>query len=79
MPERVADAIRRGRKCNQDVMYGIDYFTFKDIQIEKVRLQLGIVPKDVNLESPGVWDPDGITDFQRSIGNVKYQPPNKKL
>lgn len=79
MPERVADAIRRGRECNKDVMYGIDYFNYKDIQIEKVRLQLGIVPKDVNLESPGVWHPDGITDFQRSIGVTKYQPMKKEI
>lgn len=74
MPERVADAIRRGRICNQDVMYGIDYFKFKDRKIEDVRLEMGIVPKDKEIESPGVWDPKGITDFQRSIGIIKYQP-----
>ena len=74
MPERVADAIRRGRICNQDVMYGIDYFKFKDKKIEDVRLELGIVPKDAEIDSPGVWDPKGITDFQRSIGIIKYQP-----
>lgn len=74
MPERVADAIRRGRICNQDVMYGIDYFKYKDKKIEDVRLEMDIVPKDTEIDSPGVWDPKGITDFQRSIGITKYQP-----
>ena len=74
MPERVADAIRRGRICNKDVMYGIDYFKYKDMAIETVREELGIVEKDSNLYSPGVWHPEGITDYQRSIGNIKYQP-----
>ena len=74
MPERVADAIRRGRICDRDVMYGIDYFKYKDIAIETVRNKLGIVEKSINISSPGVWHPDGITDYQRSIGNTQYQP-----
>jgi hypothetical protein len=75
MPERVADAIRRGRECNRDVMYGIDYFKYKDMDIENVRIKLGIVPKDNSIDSPGVWDALGITDYQRSIGDPTYQPP----
>lgn len=75
MPERVADAIRRGRICNQDVMYGIDYFKYKNESVENVRSLLNIVPKDSDLESPGVWDPQGITDYQREHGDVRYQPP----
>ena len=75
MPERVADAIRRGRICNRDVMYGIDYFKYKDIPIEEVRNQLNIVKKDEELDSPGVWHPNGITTYQREHGNKKYQPP----
>ena len=78
MPERVADAIRRGRICNRDVMYGIDYFEYKDLQIDEVREQLGIVNKDADIDSPGVWDPDGITSYQREHGNALYQPPPKK-
>ena len=77
MPERLADAIRRGRLCNQDVMYGVDYFQYKDLPIEVVRKELNIVEKDVNLNSPGVWHYLGITDYQRSIGDVRYQPPIK--
>ena len=78
MPERVADAIRRGRICNRDVMYGIDYFEYKDFQIDEVREQLGIVNKDADIDSPGVWDPDGITSYQREHGNALYQPLMKQ-
>ena len=78
MPERIADAIRRGRICNRDVMYGIDYFKYKDIEIEQVRLQLGIECKDDGINSPGVWHPDGITSYQRDHGNPLYQPPLSK-
>ena len=74
MPERLADAIRRGRICNKDVMYGVDYFKFKDNNIEEVRSILNIIPKDKSLSSPGVWHPDGITTYQREHGNSKYQP-----
>jgi hypothetical protein len=74
MPERVADAIRRGRMCNKDVMYGIDYFEYKDLQIESVREKLNIAPKDNQIDSPGVWNSKGITTFQRKQGDPKYQP-----
>ena len=77
MPERLADAIRRGRTCNIDVMYGIDYFKFKDQNIEEVRNILNVVPKDNIVNSPGVWHPDGITNYQREHGNSMYQPPLK--
>lgn len=75
MPERVADAIRRGRICNLDVMYGVDYFDYKDMPIDEVRKSLGIVPKSKELDSPGIWHPDGITSYQREHGNSMYQPP----
>ena len=74
MPERLADAIRRGRICNRDVMYGIDYFDYKDMLIDEVRLDLGIVPKANDILSPGVWDPNGITNHQRAAGDPRYQP-----
>ena len=75
MPERVADAIRRGRICNQDVMYGIDYFAYKDLPIDEVRSKLNIVKKAQDLDSPGVWHPNGITSYQRDHGDKQYQPP----
>ena len=45
-------------------MYGIDYFDYKDVQIETVRKILNIVSKDNDINSPGVWHPEGITTFQ---------------
>ena len=76
MPERVADAIRRGRICNRDVMYGIDYFKYKNMNIDDVRTQLRIVSKDQDIDSPGVWHRDGITSYQRKHGNIRFQPPS---
>ena len=74
MPERLADAIRRGRICNRDVMYGIDYFDYKDLPIDEVRELMNIPVKDTKLVSPGVWHPEGITSYQREHGNPKFQP-----
>ena len=74
MPERLADSIRRGRTCNRDVMYGIDYFEYKDLPINDVRELMNIPAKDKSLDSPGVWHPEGITAYQREHGNPKYQP-----
>ena len=74
MPERVADAIRRGRECNRDVMYGIDYFQYKNHPIDEVQKTLNIVPKDPEIKSPGVWHPNGITSYQREHGDPRYQP-----
>ena len=74
MPERVADAIRRGRECNRDVMYGIDYFQYKDYPVAEAQKALNIVPKDPEIESPGVWHPKGITSYQRKHGDPQYQP-----
>ena len=79
MPERVADAIRRGRTCNQDVMYGIDYFQYSNYPINEVRRLLNIIPKDPEIESPGVWHPDGITLYQREHGDYRYQPKTEPL
>ena len=59
MPERVADAYVAGEICNLDVMYGIDYFDYKDMPIDDVRQKLGIVAKANDIDSPGVWHPDG--------------------
>ena len=56
-------------------MYGIDYFEYKNMPIDDVRQRLGIAPKDNDINSPGVWHPDGITSYQREHGNALYQPP----
>ena len=61
-----------------DVMYGIDYFDYKDMPIDDVRQKLGIIAKASDIDSPGVWDPDGITSYQREYGNALYQPQLEK-
>jgi hypothetical protein len=56
-------------------MYGVDYFDYKNIPIDEVRQKLGIVPKSKDISSPGVWDKNGISSFQRENGDSRYQPP----
>ena len=78
MPTRLADAIIRGRKCNRDVMYDIDYFSMKDLPLGQVKELLGIPPKSpeaIQAGSVGIMDPKGITSFQREHGDHNYQPP----
>lgn len=78
MPERLADALRRGRICNRDVMYGVDYFDYVNLPLDEARRQLGIAPKDdeaAEMGSVGVHDPGGITAYQREHGDVRFQPP----
>jgi len=78
MPVRLADAIIRGRKCNRDVMYGIDYFSMKDLPLGQVKELLGILPKSadaIQAGSVGIMDPQGITSYQREHGDRNYQPP----
>ena len=77
-PERLADALRRGRICNRDVMTGVDYFEYVDLPIDEARARLNIVPKDeeaVAAGSIGPWHPAGITEYQREAGDRRFQPP----
>lgn len=39
---RMADALRRGRACNVDVMGGIDHFALAPLPLDEVRAQLGV-------------------------------------
>ena len=78
MPVRLADAIIRGRKCNRDVMYDIDYFSMKDLPLGQVQELLGIPPKSpeaIQAGSVGIMHPEGITSYQREHGDHNYQPP----
>jgi len=77
MPLRLADAMHRGRICGRDVMYGVDYFDYVKLPIAEAREALSIVPKSeeaVAAGSVGVWDPGGITAFQREHGDPRFQP-----
>ena len=78
VPTRLADALRRGRLCDRDVMTGVDYFEYLDLPLAEAREKLGIVPKSddaIAAGSCGVNDPDGISDYQREHGDPRFQPP----
>ena len=45
---RWADAFRRGRECNADVMGGIDHFALAPLPLDEVQAQLNVVPKGVD-------------------------------
>jgi ubiquinone biosynthesis protein Coq4 len=74
MDVRLADAIRRGKVVCEG--YGVDLFTvdfhsLTDRPIEDVRELLGIPPKSdaaIAAGSPGVFDPAGMSEFQRAAG-----------
>jgi hypothetical protein len=55
--ERMADAIRRGKACNTDLL-AVDFFRVADGPIEKVRAEFGIPAKS---EAVSRWDPDGVS------------------
>ncbi len=78
MPLRLADALRRGRLCNRDVIYGLDYFDYVTMPLADARDALGVVPKSdeaLRAGSVGVGDSGGITAYQREHGDVRFQPP----
>jgi hypothetical protein len=53
-PERVADALRRGRECTFDAYHPFDFFTVADEPLEELRRHWNFVPKLVS-DSP-TWD-----------------------
>ena len=53
-PERVADALRRGRECKFDTYHKFDFFTVASEPIEALRDRWNFVPKAVS-DSPS-WD-----------------------
>lgn len=78
MCTRLADALRRGRLVDRDLVGGVDYFELVDLPIEEARARLGIVPKSdaaVAAGSAGVFEPAGISDYQREHGDPRHQPP----
>jgi hypothetical protein len=43
--ERVVDALQRGRKCNVDLIEGMNFFEYADRPLEALRIEWNIVPK----------------------------------
>ena len=50
-PQRVADALRRGRECTRDLFVDLDFFDYADQSLAQLRQRWNIVPKAVD-ESP---------------------------
>ena len=74
MDIRLADAIRRGKVIaehyGQDLLE-VDYHELAEWPVDDVRSMLGVPPKSADaiaVGSPGVFDPGGISDFQRAAG-----------
>ena len=63
VPERFADAIRRGLLMNLDVIGGVDWFQYADTPIEDVRQQLNVPPKGADAIAAGslsALDPNAV-------------------
>jgi hypothetical protein len=70
MPERIADAMRRGACCNGSIDFlGLDWFDLADRQLDDLRVEFGIGRKRVGLHSPGPFEPGGLTASQWSAGH----------
>ncbi len=69
MPERVADAMRRGALVHGSVDFlGIDWFDHAARPLDELRNEFGIVAKAPDIASPGPFDPGGMTPFQLAAG-----------
>jgi hypothetical protein len=65
MPQRVADAMRRGALCNGSIDFlAIDWFEVADHPISELRDHFGIVDKSSQFASPGPFSPGGMTEYQ---------------
>ncbi len=74
MDVRLADAIRRGKVVAEHLgkdLFKVDYHALAELPVEEVRRRLNIPPKSdaaIAAGSPGLFDPEGISEFQRAAG-----------
>lgn len=72
MPERLADALRRGALGTGSVDYiALDYFSLAERRLDELRAEFGIVPKSeraVAAGSRGPFEPGGISESQIAAG-----------
>jgi hypothetical protein len=73
MAARLADAMYRGARCGRDLL-AVDWFAYADLEVEHVRVELGIPVKWERIaparrsHSPGPWEPGGISPYQLDSG-----------
>jgi hypothetical protein len=80
MAIRVADAMRRGALCRDQVRctdsidyLGVDWFELAHLPVEEVRERFSVspkVPEAVSVGSVGLWEPGGISEFQVKAGRA---------
>lgn len=72
MPDRFADALRRGALCHGSTDFlAVDFWSLADRPVTEVREDFGIVAKSdaaVAAGSPGPWSAGGISPFQLNAG-----------
>ena len=71
MPERIADAMRRGALCRGSIDFlRLDWFELAHRQLADLREEFGIVPKRSDIRSPGPFNPGGMTSSQWDGGHA---------
>lgn len=72
MPERLADAFRRGALTDgSNDFLATNFWELTDRPVEEVREHFGVVPKSelaLDAGSLSPWDPDGMSIFQQRAG-----------
>lgn len=71
MPERLADAMRRGALCEGSIDFlAVDWFELADQPLDEVRRSFGVVTKAPSIASPGPFDVGGMTAYQLEAGRA---------
>ncbi|MEN0065913.1 MAG: hypothetical protein AAGA48_27480 [Myxococcota bacterium] len=73
---RLADALRRGREVNVDLVGGVDYFELASLPLEEAQKRLNIPPKAAaarDAGSAGVDERGGYSTWQVEHGNAEWQ------
>ena len=71
MPERLADAMLRGARCEGSIDFlALDWFTLASRSLGGLRSEFGITPKSPHVDSPGPFETGGINEFQLAAGRA---------
>lgn len=71
MAHRLADAMRRGARCTGSIDFlALDWFDLAEQPLDTVRNHFGITTKSASVDSPGPFDPGGMTPYQLATGRA---------